>query len=147
MAFVSDADVQVQLPYDKLKIEEIPDDLAECKKDAERIVRGYLAGVFETATLAAWTTPETTPETIRAITGRFCAALIYRLRYSEDALDDPEFAQFKYNEAMDMLDKVISGVIVLPEVPDDVANPFDASWFTPNDASTDVPKFYMADRY
>lgn len=145
MAFVDDADVQIQLPYDKLKIEEIPDDLDEAKKDAERIVRGYLAGVYEPATLASWSTPDNTPELIRAITGRFAAALIYRLRYSEDALDDPEFAQNKYNEAMDMLNKLIAGDMVLEEVPD-IGNQFSSDWFEPNNDS-DPPKFAMADRY
>ena len=147
MAIVSDADVQIHLPVDKLQVEEIPDDLAEAKKDSERIIRGYLAGVFESTTLATWTDPDNTPEVIRAIAGRLCAALIYRVRYSEDALDDPQYAQMKYNEAMDMLNKVISGVIVLPEVGSDTANPFDNTYFTPNDASTDTPKFHMADRY
>lgn len=147
MSIVSDADVQIHLPVDKLQVEEIPDDLDEAKKDAERIIRGYLAGVFAPATLAAWIDPASTPAVIRAIAGRFCAALIYRVRYSEDSLDDPQYAQMKYNEAMDMLNKVISGVIILEEVDDDTATPFDSTWFTPNDASTDVPKFHMADRY
>jgi Bacteriophage Mu, Gp36 len=147
MAFVDDADVQVHLPIDKLKIEELPDDLAKCKEDAERIIRGYLAGVFEPATLASWIDPDSTPVVIRAIAGRLTAALIYRTRYSEDSLDDPEYAQNKYNEAMDMLMKVINGQIVLEEVDDDVATPFDGTWFTPNDASTDIPKFAMSDRY
>lgn len=146
MAFVDDADVQIHLPVDKLKIEELPDDLLEAKKDSERIIRGYLAGVFEPATLASWADPSTTPVVIRAIAGRFTAALIYRNRYSEDSLDDPEFAQNKYNEAMDMLMKVINGQIVLEEVDDDVANPFDNTWFEPNNDS-DPPKFAMSDRY
>lgn len=146
MAFVDDADVQVHLPIDKLKIEEIPDDLLKCKEDSERIIRGYLAGVFEAATLASWVDPDNTPSVIRAIAGRFTAALIYRTRYSEDSLDDPEFAQNKYNEAMDMLMKVISGEIVLEEVDDDTANPFDNTWFEPTNDS-DPPKFAMSDRY
>jgi hypothetical protein len=146
VAFVDDGDVQVHLPIDKLKIEEIPDDLLRCKEDSERIIRGYLAGVFEPATLAAWDEPDNTPVVIRAIAGRFTAALIYRTRYSEDSLDDPEYAQNKYNEAMDMLMKVISGEIILEEVIDDVANPFSNEWFEPNNDS-DPPKFAMSDRY
>ena len=141
MAIVDDADIQIHLPADKLKVESIPDDLANVKQDVERIIRGYLAGVFDAATLAAWTTPALTPELIRAIGGRFGAALIYRLRYSEDSLDDPEYAQMKYNEAMGMLMKVIDGSLVLIGVTDTAAQ-FDNSYFWPND-TTDDPKFAM----
>jgi hypothetical protein len=142
MAIVDDADIQIHLPYDKLKVEAIPDDLVNVKKDVERIIRGYLAGVFNTDTLAAWTTPAATPAMIRAIGGRFGAALIYRLRYSEDSLDDPEYAQMKYNEAMGMLMKVIDGSIVLEEVTTDTASQFDSTYFFPNDTADD-PKFTM----
>ncbi len=144
MAFVDDADVQVHLPYDKLKVEEIPDDRAKVYLDSERIVRGYLAGVVDTAVLATWTEPQFTPETIRAITGRFAAALIYRTRYSENRTGDPEYAQNKYKEAMDLLMGVIAGTIPIDAV--DIGTNFDNLWFWPND-TTDPPKFTMADRY
>jgi len=144
MAFVDDADVQVHLPYDKLKVEGIPDDRAKVYLDSERIVRGYLAGVVDSAVLATWTSPTSTPETIRAITGRFAAALIYRTRYSENRLGDPEFAQNKYKEAMDLLMGVIAGEIPIDAV--DIGTNFDNTWFEPNNSSND-PKFAMDDRY
>jgi phage gp36-like protein len=144
MPLVADADVQVHLPYDKLKIESIPDDLIQCKLDSERIVRGYLAGVVDTAVLATWIDPDSTPEIIRAITGRLCAALIYRTRYSENRLGDPEFAQNKYNEAMSLLMGVIAGEIPIDTVV--IGTDFTNEWFWPNN-STDPPKFAMADRY
>jgi phage gp36-like protein len=144
MPLIDDADVQVHLPVDKLKVENVPDDLAKCKLDAERIVRGYLAGVVDSAVLATWATPDTTPETIRAIAGRFCAALIYRTRYSENRLGDPEFAQNKYNEAMSMLMDVIAGNLPIDAVI--IGTNFDNAWFWPND-TTDPPKFTMADQY
>lgn len=138
---VSDEDIQVHLPFDKLRIEEIPDDLAQVKTDAERIIRGYLAGVVDAAILATWTTPGTTPDIIRAIGGRFAAAGIYRLRYSEDSLDDPEFAQNKYNEAMGMLNGIMAGTIVIdPTTPQ---QGFDSSFFFPNNDGTAEPKFTM----
>lgn len=143
MAFVDDPDVQVHLPIDKIKIEEIPDDLAKCKEDAERIIRGFLAGVIDSTVLALWTTPAATPETIRAVAGRLTAALIYRTRFSEQSIDDPQFAQNKYDEAMGMLMKVVSGEIPLPGVD---TTQFDNTYFWPND-TTDDPKFTMAGRY
>lgn len=144
MPLVDDADVQVHLPYDKLKIESIPDDLIQCKLDSERIVRGYLAGVVDSAVLATWDEPVNTPSLIRAIAGRLTAALIYRTRYSENRLGDPEFAQNKYNEAMAMLMGIIAGDIPLDTVV--VGTEFDNSWFWPNN-TTDPPRFTMADQY
>jgi hypothetical protein len=143
MAIVDDPDVQVHLPYDKLKIEEIPDDLAKCKLDTERIVRGYLAEVIPAATMALWTAPTNVPEVIRAAAGRLCAALIYRTRYSEQSLDDPQFAQNKYDEAMAMLQGIIDGSIIVDGV---VTVQFDNTYFWPND-STGEPVFTMDGRY
>lgn len=144
MAFIDDADAQIHLPFDKLKVEEIPDDKAKAFEDAERIVRGYLSGVVDSSELALWATPATTPSVIRAITGRFAAALIYRLRYSEDSLDDPEYAQNKYNEAMNMLMGIINGSITLPGI--DPGTVFDNTYFQPN-AESDPAVFAMGDRY
>lgn len=143
MPIVDDADVQIHLPVDKLRVEEIPDDLAKAKEDTDRIIRGYLAGVVPSATLASWTTPAATPSIIRAIAGRLCAALIYRTRYSEQSLDDPQFAQNKYNEALTMLQGVISGDITITGVP---TTQFDSTYFLPNDDSDD-PKFTMSSQF
>lgn len=143
MAIVNDDDVQVHLPVDKLKIEEIPDDLAKCKLDTERIVRGYLAGVIPAATMALWIDPDDVPEVIRAAAGRLCAALIYRTRYSEQSLDDPQFAQNKYNEAMAMLQGIIDGSIIVDGV---VTVQFDNTYFWPND-STVEPRFTIEARF
>jgi hypothetical protein len=145
MPLVDDADVQIHLPVDKLKVEEIPDDLVKAYEDADRIVRGYLSGTVDAAVLATWITPAATPDLIRGIAGRFAAALIYRTRYSEDSLDDPEYSQNKYNEAMSMLNGIISGAIDIPGVVEGTA--FDNTWFEPTDASTDQPKFTMSGRF
>ena len=145
MALVDDADVQIHLPIDKLKVEEIPDDRLDAYEDAERIIRGYLAGVFEAATLAAWTDPESTPSQIRAIAGRLAAAKIYRVRFSENSLTDPEYAQVLYNEAMSMLQMVIDGDLILDDV-EDVGLVFDNTYFEPNNDSLD-PIFTMESRF
>lgn len=144
MPIVDDADVQIHLPVDTLTVEAIPDDREKAYEDAERIIRGYLAGVVDSAVMATWTTPATTPEIVRAIGGRLAAAAIYRLRYGQGALNDPEYAQVKYNEAMKMLEDIIAGDLLIEEVPDTTI--FDDSYFWPND-STDPPKFTMAGRY
>lgn len=147
MPIVDDADIQIHLPIDKLRIEEIPDDLASVKTDAERIIRGYLAGVFSATWLATWITPAATPKLIRAIGGRLGAALIYRTRYSEDSLDDPEYAQNKYAEAMTMLNAIIAGTMVLEEAPTgETSTGLNPDFFWPN-ATTDDPKFTMDSQF
>lgn len=142
MPLIDDSDIQIHLPIDKLQVEEIADDLNDVKTDVERIIRGYLAGVYTAATLAAWTTPASTPSLIRAIGGRLGAALIYRLRTSEEVDNDPEYAQNKYNEGMAMLNAVIRGEMVLEEVVADVATRFNPDYFWPN-ATTADPVFTM----
>lgn len=146
MPLVNDADVQIHLPVDKLKVEEIPDDRARAYEDAERIIRGHLSGVFPAAILGLWVTPEATPPEIRAVAGRLAAAKIYRVRYSENSLDDPGYAQTLYNEAMSMLQSIIDGDIILTGVTD-VGLQFDSDWFTPNDESLTPPIFTMGARF
>ena len=144
MPLVDDADVQIHLPVDKLKVEEIPDDRAKAYDDADRIVRGNLTGVVTPAVLATWVTPATTPNIIRAIAGRFAAALIYRTRYSENSLNDPQFAQNKYNEAMSMLNAIIAGTLVIDGI--DIGTDFDNTWFEPTNESAD-PIFTIAAQF
>lgn len=146
MAFVDDEDVQIHLPVDKLKVEEIPDDLDAAKEYGARIIRAYLSPVLEAATIALWVDPASTPELIRLINGLLTASKIYRDRYSEDALDDPEFAQQKYNEAMQYLNALVAGQIVI-DGSGDITSQIDDTWFQPNDGSTDQPKFTMSGRY
>jgi hypothetical protein len=152
MAWVDDADVQIHLPVDSLKVEEVPDDLARAKEDALRIVRGYLASVLESTTIAGWTDPDSTPPEIRAATGRFAAALIYRLRFGQSTTADPAYAQNKYKEAMEMLIAILNGEMTITdpvtgEPIDDNTTDFDNTWFLPNDATTDTPKFLMGGRF
>jgi len=146
MSLVDDNDINVHLPTDKISAEE-GDLLEEIREDIERIIRGYLAGHVDAVEMALWVDPDSTPSIIRAIGGRLGAAFIYRRRYSEDSLDDPQYAQFKYNEAMMMLQSIINGDIVVdPDAPPGgVALTTDL--FYPNDPNTDPPKFTMSSRF
>lgn len=141
MPLASLEDINLHLPDDKIEV-----DLAQyvpLQLDAERIVRGYLAGYFTSSVLAGWTTPDLTPGLIRAIVSRFVAAFYYRERYSEDSLEDPGYAQNKYNEAMSMLKAILSGDMVIEEVVDDSPiGKFTSEDFWPND-STPGPMFTM----
>src|SRR6516164_8927952 len=101
MALASLSDINVHLPEDKLEV--VPAQYSDVQLDAERVVRGYLSGYIDPVVLAGWSNPTVTPEIIRAVVGRLCAAFWYRKRYSEDSLVDPQFALIKYNEAISML--------------------------------------------
>jgi hypothetical protein len=140
MTLVDENDINVHLPEDKLVADAEPL-LDEIYEDIERIIRGNLAGQIDSSEMATWLTPDTTPKLIRAIGGRLGAAFIYRRRYSEDSLDDPEYAQFKYNEAMMMIQGIIDGTLVLEEVPLEVGLALTTDMFYPNDPLTDPPKF------
>jgi hypothetical protein len=144
MAFVDTVDINTHLPTDKISTDNVPDDVEDIIQDVERVLRGYLAGTFPSATIALWATPGATPGTIRAIGGRLGAAFIYRLRYAENALDDPEYAQIKYNEAMKMLAGVISGDLILEEVGQiETGQSLTTDMFYPNSPGTQPPKFTM----
>lgn len=111
MSLCSLDDINVHLPADKISVLDADDDALQL--DAERIVKGELSGTFTAATLAAWSTPATTPEIIRAVAGRFIAALVYSRAFSAEVDGIPEYAQSLYDQAMLTLTRVISGDIVL----------------------------------
>lgn len=140
MALVDENDINVHLPEDKLVADAEPL-LDQIQEDIERIIRGNLAGSIDPAIMALWLTPDDTPALIRAIGGRLGAAFIYRRRYSEDSLDDPQYAQFKYDEAMAMIAGIKSGDLSLEEVPGELGLALTLDMFYPNDPGTDPPKF------
>jgi hypothetical protein len=129
------SDVNRYLPTEKIEVTEPELELFEV--DASRIIRGYLAGVFSPATLAAWADPVTTPELIRSIAGRLIAALFYRERYSEDSLEDPQYAQKLYDDAMAWIMDIREGDIQLIDVTEvpTTGDRFTIDDFWPNDDS------------
>jgi hypothetical protein len=136
-------DINVHLPTDKIEVDSAQYVLLQL--DAERIVRGYLAGQVASTTLATWDTPEHTPEIIRAIAGRLVAAFWYRKRYSEDSLEDPQYAQNKYNEAVLWLQNIINGIMVIPDADGEVpqGGVYTNLDFWPNEG-TEGPYFTMS---
>lgn len=135
-------DINVHLPQDKLQALNADDDAPQL--DAERIVKGTLSDTFSPATLAAWTTPATTPSTIRAIAGRLVAALLYARAFSSEVDAVPDWAQKLYDDAMNMLNAVVSGNITLPEVSEvpTTGGNLTTADFSPN-ADTPGPFFTM----
>jgi len=140
----SNEDINTWLPADKLEA-----NLANTAKeqiDAQRLIRGQLAGVFTPVIIAGWADPDTTPDLIRGVAGRLIAAFLYRKVYSEDSTDIPEYAQTLYNEAIGTLTGIRAGNII---VTDSSGNPIgdnqldmSSSDFWPND-TTAGPYFTM----
>src|SRR6516165_8256280 len=114
MALASLDDINVHLPEDKIEVDSARYD--DIQLDAERVVRGYLSGYIDPVIMAGWTSPDTTPDLIRAIVGRLCAAFWYRNRYSEDSLVDPQYALIKYNEAIAMLQMIQAGTMQVDSI-------------------------------
>jgi hypothetical protein len=109
VALASLDDINIHLPDDKIEVDSARYELLQL--DAERVVRGYLAGYIDPTVLVTWTSPEATPDLIRAIAGRLVAAFYYRERYSEDSLADPEYAKLKYDEAIAWLTAIQLGTM------------------------------------
>jgi hypothetical protein len=80
-----------------------------------RVVRAYLSATVDSATLMSWDQPTDTPETIRVIAGKLIAANLYFDFAARTSLviDDNSFAQKRYDEAMEMLNKIVAGEIVI----------------------------------
>lgn len=87
-----------------------------------RVVRGYLSRVIDTATLVLWASPETTPELVRTIAGKLIAAQLFFNETAKSSLtiEDNSFAQKRYDEAIALLNDIISGEIILEDI---VINP------------------------
>lgn len=137
-------DINLHLPEDKAVMESGQDDPYQVS--VTRIVRGALSGVYTPVTLNSWDSPGDTPGYVREIAGRLIAAIWYAKLYSEDIVDLSEYAQFKYNEAMAMLERVRLGEVVLIDE-DDPASPqgsLTSDDFWPNDSTTPGPVFTMS---
>jgi phage gp36-like protein len=84
--------------------------------DAERIIRGMLAGFVDPAQMALWKSPNKTPILIRSVAGRLVAAFRYRKLYSEDVNEVSPYAQQLYNEAMDILRQIVNGTLSIVDL-------------------------------
>jgi hypothetical protein len=147
VSFVTLEDINVHLGETLLQALDADDDPSVL--DAERIIKGKLSGTFSPTVIASWVSPATTPETIRAIAGRFVAALYYARAYSEEQTQTPEYAQKLYDEAMSMLQCIVDGDIILPEVAD-VDQPttggnLESADFLPNDSTSPGSLFSVSE--
>lgn len=137
-------DINVHLPDDKIKLQDADDDARQL--DAERVVKARLSGTFSPVTLASWSTPNDTPSIIREVAGKLMAAMHYAKKFSSEVVGVPEYAQWLYDQAMETLDGIVLGTIVIPpdELPPDespdAGQHLTSDMFWPN-AETGGPRF------
>jgi hypothetical protein len=78
-----------------------------------RVVKGYLSRTMSQSVLATWASPDKTPDIIREIASMFIASQVY-FNYAMRTsimLEDNNFAQRLYNEAMGLLNGILDGSI------------------------------------
>lgn len=149
-------DVNQHLPTDKISVEE-GDELDQYQLDVERIIKGALSNTYEPTTLAGWSDPTVSPThakyvpgLIRSIAGRFIASFFYAKRFSEETTEVAPYAQKLYDEAWDLLRKIISGDVVLYDETDEVAETgarLTDDDFFPRDPIETPPRFTVDQRF
>lgn len=119
--FASKTDIQTWLRPDKVLVDD-----ANSQKpniEARRIIVGQLSGYFSQVVLSSWADPDTTPEVIRSVAGRLAAAFLYQSLFSEESDTISDYAQWLYNNAIQMIMDIKTGEIVVVGVDE---NPVDA---------------------
>jgi hypothetical protein len=111
--YASVDDINAHLPENKAAISDADDDLLQV--EAWRLIRAKLSTTFATATLNTWTDPDSTPGIIRSIAGMVIAAKWYAELYAEDSDADATFANNLYLQAIDLLNQIAAGLIVITD--------------------------------
>jgi hypothetical protein len=88
-----------------------------------RVIRAYLSGALDQTTLYGWDSPDNTPDTIRVIAAKLIAAQVYFNQSAKTSLniDTDSFAQKRYDEAKAMLDAIVAGTMIIPDIPSESA--------------------------
>jgi len=143
-------DIQKFLPDHK--VEANSSNTAQWQIEATRIVKAKLTGTFTAVVLHGWDNPTDTPPIIRSIAGELVAAYLYRALYSEDITDIPAYAQTLYNEAIQMLNDIREGTLIVLDTNDVpvgevTTTTMGAGDFWPNDSTVPGPAFKMGDAW
>jgi hypothetical protein len=82
-----------------------------------RVVRGYLSGVIDNATLVGWVDPDSTPEIVTEAAAKMIAAQLYMQRVTRTTalIDARHYAQVLYDQAMAILNGIKDGSIIIGE--------------------------------
>jgi hypothetical protein len=120
-------DNNVQVPEEE--------DLTLLQISIARSVKAYLSRVLTWTTLNTWTDPDTTPDIVREIAAKLIAAQYYYQKISTTTYEVPttSYAQVLYNQAMEYMNMIISGEIVIPDVPETPTEGMSTADFWPVD--------------
>lgn len=102
-----------------------------------RIVRGYMSRIVDNSVLLSWSTPESTPGIITEIAAKLIASQLYYNRTSQASpiMDDHNYAQHLYDQAIALMQQVITGDILIEGISTNAAELSDLDYW-PN-SSTD----------
>lgn len=137
------SDVNVHLPYDKLKMED--GYLPEYNIDAARLISSRLLGTFTSTVIDLWVDPADTPGQIRRIAGLLIAAKFYAKLVAEDDVDGSAFAQSLYDQAIMELNAIREGTVTVVDIDGtalDTSALSSLSFYPNNDTE---PSFAVAD--
>lgn len=132
-------DVNANLPSD----DDVPTVVADddntrlIQISVARMVRGYLSRMVDNATLLTWVTPDTTPEIVTEVAAKLIASQLFINKTSKTTTDieDKSFAQRKYDEAISILQQIITGDILIPGVTTDATGDMSVEDFFPIDGT------------
>jgi hypothetical protein len=143
-ALANASDANMFLDSDTLSVTDQNDQKEQ--QEAANMITGYLYGRVPVAAINAWTANlGAVPPIIRGIAGRLVAAFRYRAKYSESENEVSPYASKLYNEAIAMLNAIVRGDLIIPELVDAGQDVSDVhiteAYFYPNDSSGLDPIF------
>ena len=117
MALASIDDINAYLPPPTV-VEADDVNVAKLQISVQRVIRGYLSRILSTATMAGWEDPESTPDIIREIAGMLVASQLFINQASASTweINDDNYAQRLYDRAIALLNEIISGQILIPDI-------------------------------
>lgn len=109
-------DIQANLPESLVVADHDNTNLIQIS--VARIIRGYLSRTIDSSVLLAWNTPAGTPELIREIAGKLIASQLYfnRTAQATTSIEERSFAQKLYDEAIALLEAIVLGTEILPDI-------------------------------
>lgn len=125
LASIDDINAELPSEDDSPVIEATQENTSLIQVSVARVIRGYLSPVVDGTTLMSWDEPANAPEVIREIAAKFIAAQLYFVFAARTVvtIEQRNYAQILYDQAMAMLNGIIAGTILLgPTVPTTTAS-------------------------
>jgi len=81
-----------------------------------RVIKAYLSRVVPSTTMVNWTSPETTPDSVREAASFLIASQLYfeQTAKSSTLIEQRHYAQWLWDQGMALLNGIIDGSVILP---------------------------------